>query len=49
MTEFRKAFAPLLLKKPDCRYTLRFVESTRFVYARDAARFAFYLNIENMK
>ncbi|MEI6335207.1 MAG: hypothetical protein WCS87_11640 [Methylococcaceae bacterium] len=43
--EFQKTFAPLLQKSPDCRYTLRFIENTHLVYARDSARFAFYLNI----
>nr|WP_217346334.1 hypothetical protein [Noviherbaspirillum sp. L7-7A]MBV0880741.1 hypothetical protein [Noviherbaspirillum sp. L7-7A] len=47
--EFRKVFAPLLVAKPDCRYSLRFRENTRLVYARDAARFSFYLNIEAAK
>lgn len=45
LAEFSRTFAPLVQKKADCRYTLRFIETTRFVDARDAARFAFYLNI----
>ena len=45
LAEFRKTFEPLAAKQPDCRYTLRFLEATRFVDARDAARFIFYLNI----
>jgi hypothetical protein len=45
LSQFRRTFAPLESKQPDCRYTLRFVETTRYVDARDAARFAFYLNI----
>ena len=45
LAEFSKTFAPLVQKKADCRYTLKFIETTRFVDARDAARFAFYLNI----
>jgi hypothetical protein len=45
LADFRKTFAPLNAKRPDCRYTLRFLESTRFVDARDAARFTFYLHI----
>jgi hypothetical protein len=49
LAEFRKVFLPLVSKKPECRYTLRFRENTRLVYARDAARFAFYLNIESIK
>lgn len=45
LEEFRKAFAALAQRKPECRYTLRFIEKTRLVDARDAARFSFYLNI----
>lgn len=45
LAEFSRTFAPLIQQQPNCRYTLRFVEATRFVDARDAARFAFYLNI----
>jgi hypothetical protein len=49
LNDFRKAFAPLLSKKPDCRYTLRFRENTKFVFARDAAQSSFYLIVENVK
>jgi hypothetical protein len=45
LEEFASAFSPITQKKPDCRYTLRFIEKTSLVHARDAARFAFYLNI----
>lgn len=45
LSDFRKTFAPLIQQKSDCRFTLRFLEKTRLVDARDAARFAFYLNI----
>lgn len=37
LAEFSKTFAPLVQRKADCRYTLRFLETTRFVDARDAA------------
>ena len=43
--EFRKVFSPLVQLQPDCRHHLRFLEITRLVDARDAARFTFYLNI----
>lgn len=45
LEDFRKTFAPLAIRKPECRFTLRFIEKTRLVDARDAARFAFYLSI----
>lgn len=45
LAQFRRTFAPLESKQPDCRYTLRFIEMTNYVAARDAARFTFYLNI----
>lgn len=45
LAEFRRVFMPLEAKQPDCRYTLRFIELTNYVSARDAARFTFYLNI----
>ncbi|WLI90405.1 hypothetical protein Q4S45_04590 [Massilia sp. R2A-15] len=46
LSDFRRTFSPIIQHKSDCRYTLRFLERTRIVDARDAARFAFYLNIE---
>lgn|GEM_PF-1486344 len=49
LSEFRRTFSKLLTKKPECRYTLAFREKTRFVDARDAARFAFYLSIASAK
>jgi hypothetical protein len=49
LAEFRKKFTALITKKPECRYTLTFREQTRFVDARDAARFAFYLAIASAK
>lgn len=49
LAEFRKTFSMLVVKKPECRYTLAFREQTRFVDARDAARFAFYLSIASSK
>jgi hypothetical protein len=48
LAEFSKTFAPLVQRKSECRYTLRFLETTRFVDARDAARLAFYLNIRKI-
>jgi len=45
-SDFRIAFAPLVQSDPSCRYTLRFIEATNFVHARDATRGIFYLNIE---
>lgn len=45
LTEFRKTFEPLLRLKPDCFHTLRFIEKTRYVEARDAAQRSFYLNL----
>lgn len=45
LQEFSAAFAPLLQAKPECRYTLQFIEKTNYVHARDAARFTFYLKI----
>lgn len=42
---FSSTFSALPRIKPECRYTLRFIERTNLVHARDAARFAFYLNI----
>lgn len=44
---FHRAFAPLVVKQPACRYSLTFIEHTRYVDARDAARSVFYLNIEH--
>lgn len=49
LAEFRKIFSTLVAKKPECRYTLAFREKTRFVDARDAARYAFYLSIASEK
>jgi hypothetical protein len=42
---FRKMFAPLSNQFPDCRHTLEFREVTRYVDARDAARFIFILQV----
>lgn len=44
-SEFSSIFANLTKIKPECRYTLHMVERTDLVHARDAARFAFYLQI----
>jgi len=45
LSSFRSTFQPLINKRPDCRYTLRFIERTRYVDARDAAQSVFYLKI----
>lgn len=49
LTQFADAFRPLSRLKPECRYTLRFVENTQFVHARDAAQVAFYLSFQKMR
>jgi hypothetical protein len=49
VSEFKKIFDPLLQRKPECRYTLRFIENTGLVHARDAAGSVFYLSIERRK
>lgn len=46
LEQFKQAFTPLRQKKPDCMYTLNFIEHTRFVDARDAVGTAFYLRID---
>lgn len=46
---FSSTFASLTRLKPECRYTLRFVERTNFVHARDAASKVFYLSIVKPK
>ncbi|GIZ51111.1 hypothetical protein [Noviherbaspirillum aridicola] len=43
--EFSATFSPLLRLKPECRYTLRFIEKTDLVHAREAARATFNLSI----
>lgn len=42
---FSSTFASLTKIKPECRYTMHMIERTDLVHARDAARFAFYLQI----
>lgn len=48
-SEFSGVFANLTKIKPECRYTLHMVERTNLVHARDAARFAFYLQITKQR
>lgn len=43
---FRRAFDPLLARRPDCRYSLRLIERTHMVYARDALTGVFYFTPE---
>lgn len=43
--EFRRVFARVLEARPECLYTIDFVERTRYVDARDAARGIFYMRI----
>jgi hypothetical protein len=45
LRDFRAAFASIVTRRPDCLYTLTFIERTRFVEARDAARGLFYMRI----
>jgi hypothetical protein len=49
VSKFRRTFLRLADEHPDCRYTLRFLERTRYVDARDAARGIFYLRISSSK
>jgi hypothetical protein len=44
---FRKTFERLQLLHPECLYTIEFVERTRYVEARDAARGLFYMRIRH--
>lgn len=46
LQEFRKIFGVLLQRRSECRYSLRFIERTSLIHARDAAGSVFYLNIE---
>ena len=48
LAQFAATFRPLSRLKPECRYTLRFVENTQLVHARDAAQVAFYLSFQKM-
>jgi len=45
LQEFRSAFGRLTQLKSDCRYTLRVIETTRFVDGRDAVSSAFLHSI----
>lgn len=46
LPEFRRRFGSLTHRQPDCFYSLRLIENTRLVDARDAASIAFYLAIQ---
>ncbi|MFC5460179.1 hypothetical protein [Massilia niabensis] len=48
-SDFKSTFSALPQLKPECRYTLRLIEKTNLVHARDAARFAFYLHISKAR
>jgi hypothetical protein len=41
---FARKFGAIIQKEPDCRYTVKFVENTKLVYARDALGGIFYLS-----
>lgn len=45
LQSFKRTFTPVLLKQPNCRYTLNFRETSRMVDARDAANQIFYLRL----
>jgi hypothetical protein len=49
LSAFSAAFSPLTRVKPECRYTLRLIERTNLVHARDAAGKVFYLSISKPK
>jgi hypothetical protein len=49
LAQFAEIFRPLGKLKPECRYTLRFVEKTELVHARDAAQVAFYLSYQRQR
>lgn len=49
LAQFAETFRPLARLKPECRYTLRFVENTQLVHARDAAQVAFYLSFQKIR
>lgn len=42
LEDFARTFAPVPKKRPDCRYTVRLVEKTSLVYARDTIGSVFY-------
>lgn len=48
-SQFKSAFSPVIKLDPDCRYTLRFIERTDYIYARDAVRQYFYFNPQRVK
>jgi hypothetical protein len=46
--EFRRTFEQVLRIQPGCLYTINFIERTRYVDARDAARGLFYMRIHRI-
>lgn len=42
---FRRTFGPVVIKQPDCRYTIVLRETTNLVNARDAAQQIFYVAV----
>lgn len=49
LVQFADTFRSLSRLKPECRYTLRFIENTQLVHARDAAQVAFYLSFQKVR
>jgi hypothetical protein len=47
LRDFARTFEPVLGIHPECLYTLEFIERTRYIDARDAARGVFYLRIRH--
>jgi hypothetical protein len=47
--QFRRTFEPLLISKPNCRYSLLLIEETRYTDARDALNGVFYFTAEKAK
>lgn len=45
LSEFREKFGSVIRVDPGCRYTLRFLEKTDYVYAREVVEKTFYLRI----
>jgi len=49
LADFRNTFGPILTLKPECRYTVRINEATRYVDARDAVSSAFLPSIRKVR
>lgn len=47
LRDFRRTFGRLVEVQPSCLYTIEFIERTRYVDARDAARGLFYMRIRH--